>query len=81
MLLGKRRFASFIKLQVSGDRGGRSFRHQSPDPPPRHNRSASSDSHSPLAMHRNFLEQESQESPGFARRLVQIILFPTPCIF
>ncbi|KAJ8938472.1 hypothetical protein NQ318_004112 [Aromia moschata] len=44
---GKKRFASYIKLQLSGDRSGRSSRHQSPEPPPRINRRASGDNQSP----------------------------------
>lgn len=61
---GKKRFASYIKLQLSGDRSGRSSRNQSPDPPPRLNRSISGDQ-SPLAIRRNYLDSAS---PSFSRR-------------
>lgn len=49
-----------------GDKCGRSSRHQSPDPPPRHSR-ANSETQSPLAMHRNILEQ-AQCSTGLSKR-------------
>ncbi|EEZ99193.2 dual specificity mitogen-activated protein kinase kinase 7 [Tribolium castaneum] len=68
---GKKRFASYIKLQLSGDRSGRSSRHQSPEPPPRLNRTISSENQSPLALHRNFLETNS---PSLSRRYIS----PTP---
>ncbi|KAJ3664654.1 hypothetical protein Zmor_000206 [Zophobas morio] len=68
---GKKRFASYIKLQLGGDRSGRSSRHQSPEPPPRVNRAASSENQSPLALHRNFLESNS---PSLSRRYIS----PTP---
>jgi hypothetical protein len=68
---GKKRFASYIKLQLGGDRSGRSSRHQSPEPPPRLNRTVSSENQSPLALHRTFLESNS---PSLSRRYVS----PTP---
>ncbi|CAG9822602.1 unnamed protein product [Phaedon cochleariae] len=67
---GKKRFASYIKLQLSGDRSGRSSRHQSPEPPPRLNRHPSGDGQSPLALRRNFLETHSNNSPSLSRRYV-----------
>ncbi|KAK5650520.1 hypothetical protein RI129_001549 [Pyrocoelia pectoralis] len=64
--LGKPRFASYMKLQLSGDRSGRSSRHQSPEPPPRYNRGASAENQSPLsARHGNSLA-----SPSLSRRYI-----------
>ncbi|RZB40306.1 dual specificity mitogen-activated protein kinase kinase 7 [Asbolus verrucosus] len=72
---GKKRFASYIKLQLGGDRSGRSSRHQSPEPPPRLNRTASSENQSPLALHRTFLETSNTPcSPSLSRRYIS----PTP---
>ncbi|KAJ8918951.1 hypothetical protein NQ315_016853 [Exocentrus adspersus] len=71
---GKKRFASYIKLQLSGDRSGRSSRHQSPEPPPRLNRRSSGENQSPLALRRNFLETHTPNSPSLSRRYVS----PTP---
>lgn len=70
----KKRFASYIKLQFSGDRSGRSSRHQSPEPPPRLHRGQSADGQSPLALRRAFLETHTPNSPSLSRRYVQ----PTP---
>ncbi|XP_056632758.1 dual specificity mitogen-activated protein kinase kinase 7-like [Diorhabda sublineata] len=71
---GKKRFASYIKLQLGGDRSGRSSRHQSPEPPPRLNRHPNADNQSPLTLRRNFLENNSLNSPSLSRRYVS----PTP---
>uniref|UniRef100_A0AAR5Q5B1 mitogen-activated protein kinase kinase n=1 Tax=Dendroctonus ponderosae TaxID=77166 RepID=A0AAR5Q5B1_DENPD len=70
----KKRFASYIKMQLSGDRSGRSSRHQSPEPPPRLHRGQSADTQSPLALRRAFLETHTPNSPSISRRYVQ----PTP---
>nr|ALE20541.1 MAP2K7 [Leptinotarsa decemlineata] len=67
---GKKRFASYIKLQLGGDRSGKSSRHQSPEPPPRLNRQPSGDNQSPLAMRRTFLENHSANSPSLSRRYI-----------
>ncbi|XP_076251349.1 dual specificity mitogen-activated protein kinase kinase 7-like [Rhynchophorus ferrugineus] len=72
----KKRFASYIKLQLSGDRSGRSSRHQSPEPPPRLSRGQSVEGQSPLALRRAFLENHTPSSPGLSRRYIQ----PTPPI-
>ncbi|CAG9858232.1 unnamed protein product [Phyllotreta striolata] len=71
---GKKRFASYIKMQLSGDRSGRSSRHQSPEPPPRLNRHPSGENQSPLALRRNFLENHPCNSPSLCRRYIS----PTP---
>ncbi|XP_050509844.1 dual specificity mitogen-activated protein kinase kinase 7-like isoform X1 [Diabrotica virgifera virgifera] len=71
---GKKRFSSFLKLQLGGDRSGRSSRHQSPEPPPRLSRRPSGENQSPLALRRNFLENNSCNSPSLSRRYVS----PTP---
>ncbi|KAL1505988.1 hypothetical protein ABEB36_005429 [Hypothenemus hampei] len=70
----KKRFASYIKLQLSGDRTGRSSRHQSPEPPPRLSRGQSVENQSPLALRKAFLETHTPNSPSLSRRYVQ----PTP---
>ncbi|CAG9768898.1 unnamed protein product [Ceutorhynchus assimilis] len=67
----KKRFASYIKLQLAGDRSGRSSRHQSPEPPPRLHRGQSTESQSPLALRRAFLETHTPNSPSLSRRYVQ----------
>lgn len=66
LILGKK-ISSYMKLQHVNDKYGRSSRHQSPDPPPRHSRASGSETQSPLAMHRNFLET-AQGSPSFSKR-------------
>ncbi|XP_060525167.1 dual specificity mitogen-activated protein kinase kinase 7-like [Cylas formicarius] len=67
--VGKKRFASYIKMQLTGgDRSGRSSRHQSPEPPPRLSRGG--DGQSPLALRRAFLESHAPNSPSLSRRYV-----------
>ncbi|XP_050306370.1 dual specificity mitogen-activated protein kinase kinase 7-like isoform X2 [Anthonomus grandis grandis] len=68
----KKRFASYIKMQLSGEKSGKSSRHQSPEPPPRTSRGHSAgDSQSPLALRRAFLETHTPNSPSLSRRYVQ----------
>lgn len=59
-------------MQLTGDRSGRSSRHQSPEPPPRMNRRLSSENQSPLAIRRNVLENQITNSPSLSRRYVII---------
>ncbi|CAH0559558.1 unnamed protein product [Brassicogethes aeneus] len=73
---GKKKFSSYIKLQLTGDRSGRSSRHQSPEPPPRLNRTVSGESQSPLTLRRNFLETHTPNSPSLSKRYIS----PTPPI-
>ncbi|XP_022906768.1 dual specificity mitogen-activated protein kinase kinase 7-like [Onthophagus taurus] len=68
---GKKRFGSYMKLHLSNDRTGRNSRHQSPEPPPRLNRTISGDQ-SPLALRRNY--SETSASPNLSRRYIS----PTP---
>ncbi|KAK9730511.1 Protein kinase domain [Popillia japonica] len=72
---GKKRFASYMKLQLGGDKSGRSSRHQSPEPPPRLNRGLSGDQ-SPLAIRRNYIDNSTPGSPSLSRRYIS----PTPPI-
>ncbi|KAK9879006.1 hypothetical protein WA026_003819 [Henosepilachna vigintioctopunctata] len=70
---GKKRFTSYIKLQLSGDKSGRTSRHQSPEPPPRLSKI---NGDSPLPIRRNILEPNAVTSPSLSRRYVS----PTPPI-
>lgn len=60
-------------MQLTGDRSGRSSRHQSPEPPPRLNRRSSSENQSPLAVRKNILEGQVPNSPSLSRRLVILL--------
>ncbi|KAF5277349.1 hypothetical protein FQA39_LY06162 [Lamprigera yunnana] len=66
----KRRFASYIKLQLSGDRSNYASRHQSPEPPPRLNRSIASESLSPLSSRQGFYDTNIVASPNLSRRYI-----------
>ncbi|XP_045469060.1 dual specificity mitogen-activated protein kinase kinase 7-like isoform X2 [Harmonia axyridis] len=63
---GRKRFTSYIKLQLNGDKNGRSSpRHQSPEPPPRLSRL---NGDSPLPMRKNILDSNgSLASPSLSR--------------
>ncbi|KAL3278621.1 hypothetical protein HHI36_016161 [Cryptolaemus montrouzieri] len=70
---GKKRFTSYMKLQLSGDKSGRSSRHQSPEPPPRLSRI---NGDSPLPIRKNILDSGAVTSPSLSRRYIS----PTPPI-
>lgn len=62
-----------MKLQLGGDKSGRSSRHQSPEPPPRLNRGLSGDQ-SPLAIRRNYIDNSTPGSPSLSRRYIYIYI-------